>query len=50
MELNSDVLDVEPGTVVCIEPSTRHRLVSAEGVRTVVFGVPALSGDDEFFD
>jgi len=50
MELNGDALVVEPGMVLYIEPYTRHRLVSAEGVRTVVFGVPALSGDDEFFD
>jgi mannose-6-phosphate isomerase-like protein (cupin superfamily) len=50
MELNGDVIDVEPGTVVYIEPYTRHRLWSEEGVRTVVFGVPALDPDDEFFD
>jgi mannose-6-phosphate isomerase-like protein (cupin superfamily) len=50
MELNGDVIDVGPGTVVYIEPYTRHRLVSPQGVRTVVFGVPALAADDEFFD
>lgn len=50
MELNGDVIDVEPGTVVYIEPHTPHRLWSAEGVRTVVFGVPALSPEDEYFD
>jgi mannose-6-phosphate isomerase-like protein (cupin superfamily) len=50
MELNGDVIDVEPGTVVYVEPFTRHKLVSPEGVRTVVFGVPALRADDEFFD
>jgi mannose-6-phosphate isomerase-like protein (cupin superfamily) len=50
MDLNGDVIDVEPGTVVLIEPGTRHRLWSREGVRTVVFGVPALDPEDEYFD
>ena len=50
MELNGDVIDVEPGTVVYIEPLTRHRLWSDKGVRTIVFGVPAVRADDEFFD
>jgi mannose-6-phosphate isomerase-like protein (cupin superfamily) len=50
MELNDDVIDVEPGTVVVIEPLTRHRLFSHEGVRTIVFGVPAFRPDDEYFD
>ena len=50
MELNGDVVEVEPGNVIYIEPYTRHRLWSAEGVRTVVFGVPALETDDEYFD
>jgi mannose-6-phosphate isomerase-like protein (cupin superfamily) len=50
MELNGEVVEVEPGTVVYIEPGTRHRLVSSEGVRTVVFGVPALRPEDEHFD
>ena len=50
MELNDEVVDVGPGTVVTIEPGTRHRLVSPGGVRTVVVGVPAFDPDDEFFD
>jgi len=50
MELNDDAIDVGPGMVVYIEPYTRHRLVSAEGVRTVVLGVPALRPEDEYFD
>lgn len=50
MELNDDVVDVAPGTVVYIEPLTRHRLWSKDGVRTVVFGVPALDPQDEYFD
>jgi mannose-6-phosphate isomerase-like protein (cupin superfamily) len=50
MHLNGDVVDVEPGLVILIEPKTRHRLVSPEGVRTIVFSVPAFRADDEFFD
>jgi mannose-6-phosphate isomerase-like protein (cupin superfamily) len=50
MELNGDVIDVGPGTVVYIGPLTRHRLWSDEGVRTIVFGVPAYTADDEWFD
>jgi len=50
MELNGEVIDVEPDMVVYIEPMTRHRLWSAEGVRTIVFGSPALHPDDEYFD
>jgi mannose-6-phosphate isomerase-like protein (cupin superfamily) len=50
LELNRDVVGVSPGTVVYIEPGTRHRLWSKEGVRTVVFGVPALDPEDEYFD
>ena len=47
--LNDDVVEVEPGMVVYIEPFTAHKLTSAEGVKTVVFGVPALQPDDEYF-
>lgn len=50
LELNDDVVHVEPGTVVTIEPGTRHRLVSPDGVRTIVFGVPAFDQQDEYFD
>jgi mannose-6-phosphate isomerase-like protein (cupin superfamily) len=49
MELNDDVIDIEPGLVIYIEPFTRHRLVSPQGVRTIVFGVPAYRHEDEFF-
>jgi mannose-6-phosphate isomerase-like protein (cupin superfamily) len=48
MELGPDVVDVGPGTVVYIEPGTAHRLWG--DVRTIVFGVPALEPDDEYFD
>jgi mannose-6-phosphate isomerase-like protein (cupin superfamily) len=50
MELSEDLIEIEPGMVVYIEPYTRHRLVSPEGVRTIVFGVPAYQPKDEFFD
>ena len=49
MELNDDVVDVAPGTVVYIEPYTRHRLWSEKGVRTLVMGIPAYREEDEFF-
>jgi mannose-6-phosphate isomerase-like protein (cupin superfamily) len=49
LELGDDVVAVAPGTLVVIEPYTAHRLRSAEGVRTIVLGLPALHGDDEFF-
>jgi mannose-6-phosphate isomerase-like protein (cupin superfamily) len=49
MELNDDVIDIEPGMIVYIEPYTAHRLFSECGVRTIVFGVPAYRDDDEFF-
>jgi mannose-6-phosphate isomerase-like protein (cupin superfamily) len=50
MELNGDLVDVGPGSVILIEPYTRHRLWSEEGVRTVVFGAPAWRPEDEYFD
>jgi mannose-6-phosphate isomerase-like protein (cupin superfamily) len=50
MELNGDLIDIEPGLVLYIEPFTKHRLWSEEGVKTIVFGVPALRAEDEYFD
>ena len=50
LEMNDDVVDIEPNMVVYIEPYTWHRLVSPEGVKTIVFGVPALNPDDEYFE
>jgi mannose-6-phosphate isomerase-like protein (cupin superfamily) len=49
MELNDDVIDIEPGLVIYIPPLTPHRLYSEAGVRTIVFGVPAYRPDDEFY-
>ena len=50
LELNDDVVPVEPGTLIVIEPFTTHRLRSPAGVRTIVLGIPALDPDDEYFD
>ena len=50
MELNDDTVAIEPGLTILIEPGTRHRLISPQGVRTIVFSVPAFRADDEFFD
>jgi mannose-6-phosphate isomerase-like protein (cupin superfamily) len=50
MELGDDIIDIQPGLVILIEPGTRHRLWSQEGVRTIVFGTPALEPEDEHFD
>lgn len=49
MELNEDVIDVEPGMLIYIEPYTPHRLWSTEGVQTIVLGTPALKPEDEYF-
>ncbi len=50
VDLNGTIAPVGPGTVLTIEPGTRHRLWSEAGVRTVVVGVPAFDPADEFFD
>jgi mannose-6-phosphate isomerase-like protein (cupin superfamily) len=49
LELNGDVVEVEPGMLILIEPFTAHRLRSEAGVRTLVIGVPAWHPEDEFF-
>lgn len=48
MDLGGDIVEVEPGMIVYIEPGTPHRLWG--DVRTIVFGVPALQEGDEYFD
>jgi mannose-6-phosphate isomerase-like protein (cupin superfamily) len=50
MELNGDWVDVGPGTVVWVEPGTRHRVVSGAGLKSIVFAIPAFNPDDEWFD
>lgn len=50
LDLNEETVRVEPGTLVVIEPLTRHRLVAdgPTGVVTMVLGLPALDPDDEY--
>ncbi len=48
MELGDDVVDLEPGVTIVIEPGTPHRAYG--DIRTVVFGVPAWHHTDEFFE
>jgi mannose-6-phosphate isomerase-like protein (cupin superfamily) len=50
IELNGHFYDIEPGTVIWIEPGTRHRVVSETGLSTIVFGLPAFNPEDEWFD
>jgi mannose-6-phosphate isomerase-like protein (cupin superfamily) len=47
MELNDDVIDLTPGTIVYIEPGTPHRAYG--DIRTIVFGVPADRSEDEYY-
>jgi mannose-6-phosphate isomerase-like protein (cupin superfamily) len=46
MELAGDVLDVESGDTILIEPGTPHRAWG--NLTTVVFGVPSWNPDDQF--
>jgi mannose-6-phosphate isomerase-like protein (cupin superfamily) len=50
IELNGAWHDLGPGTVIWIEPGTRHRVVSGDGIKTIVFGLPAFNPADEWFD
>jgi mannose-6-phosphate isomerase-like protein (cupin superfamily) len=50
MELNDETVDIEPAMVIFIEPGTRHRVISADGIRAIVFSVPPFQADDEYFD
>jgi mannose-6-phosphate isomerase-like protein (cupin superfamily) len=47
MELNDDVVELEPGVTIVIEPGTAHRAYG--DITTIVFGVPAWEHTDEFF-
>lgn len=46
MELDGDVIDVEPGDTILIEPGTPHRAWG--DLTTVVFGVPSWNPEDQF--
>ncbi len=48
MELDGDLLDVEPGMSVVIPPSVRHRAVGPMKVLIVV--LPKFDPSDEWFD
>ncbi len=50
MELNDETLAIRPGDVITIAAGTRHRLFSAESVKTIVVAVPAFDAADEYFD
>ena len=46
MELDDDVVDLEPGVVICIPPMVAHR--GYGDFRAVIVGVPAMEHTDEF--
>jgi mannose-6-phosphate isomerase-like protein (cupin superfamily) len=48
MELDDDLIDLEPGTLVLIPPGVRHR--GYGDFKTIVTGTPAFTPDDEFLD
>lgn len=50
MELDGDWHDVSPTTMVYIPAGVRHRLISDNGVKTVVVAIPPFQADDEHFD
>lgn len=47
MELDDDVVDLEPGVAILIRPGTFHRAYG--DITTIVFGVPAWHHTDEFY-
>jgi mannose-6-phosphate isomerase-like protein (cupin superfamily) len=50
IELNGQWEELAPGTVIWIEPGTRHRVLSERGLKTLVFAIPAFVPTDEWFD
>src|SRR4051812_24713224 len=48
MQLNEEVIDVQPGTCIMIRPLTRHRAIGKMKVLIVVY--PKFDPDDEWFD
>ena len=48
MQLDDDLIDVQPGMCVLIRPGTRHRAIGKMKVLIVVF--PKFCPDDEWFD
>lgn len=47
LELGDVAVAVEPGMLIVIPAMVPHRLHSAEGVRTMVMGLPAWDPEDE---
>src|SRR5262245_3761344 len=48
MQLNKEVIDVQPGTCIMIRPGTRHRAIGKMKVLIVVY--PKFDPEDEWFD
>ena len=46
MELNDDVIALEPGLAVRIEPGTAHRAYG--NIKALIVVIPAAEHDDEF--
>ena len=47
MELGDDLVDLEPGVTILIEPGTPHRAYG--DITTLVIGIPSWQPDDEYF-
>ena len=47
MELNDDVVDLEPGLAIRIEPGTAHRAYG--DIKALIVVIPAAEHGDEFF-
>lgn len=50
IELDGDWFEVEPQTTIHIPAGTRHRIVSEQGLRTIVVAIPPFRAEDEYFD
>ena len=48
MQLNDEIVSVQPGTCIMIRPGTRHRAIGKMKVLIVVF--PKFDESDEWFD
>ena len=48
IELDDDIVNLEPGVIVMIPPGVRHR--GYGNFKTIVTGTPAFTPEDEFFD
>ena len=48
MELDGELIDVDPFTAILIKPGCRHRAVGR--MRIVVVAIPAFDAIDEWFD